>query len=40
MKNELAILFCLRKREKPSSWNNVIIILLYKEGDKRTRRKL
>jgi len=43
MKEELAKLFsmCLRKREIlevflssiPSSWNNVIIILLHKKGD-------
>ena len=36
MKEQLAKLFsiCLRKREIPSSWNNAIIILLYKKGDK------
>jgi len=36
MKEELAKLFsmCLRKREIPSSWNNAVIILLYKKGDK------
>jgi len=25
---------CLRKGEIPSSWNNAVIILLYKKGDK------
>jgi len=36
MKEKLAKSFsmCLRKREIPSSWNNAIIILLYKKGDK------
>ena len=36
MKEQLAKLFsmCLRKREIPSSWNNAIIILLYKKRDK------
>jgi len=36
MKEELAKLFsmCLKKREIPRSWNNAIIIFLYKKGDK------
>jgi len=36
MKGELVKLFsiCLRKREIPRSWNNAIIILLYKKVDK------
>jgi len=36
IKEKLAKLFsmCLRKREIPRSWNNAVIILLYKKGDK------
>jgi len=38
MKEEVAKFFsmCLRKREIPSSWDNAIIILLYKKGDKES----